>query len=63
MKLGNFYYDCEGCTYTLHITDTAQVQQCPQCGREVRLSPAYQQFLIDERARIQARSHAEQLQI
>jgi rubrerythrin len=61
MKLGNFFYDCEGCGYTLRFDDTAQVRVCPTCGRTVQLSPSYQKFLIEERARIKAASNAEQL--
>lgn len=61
MKLGNFFYDCDGCDYTVRFEDTTQVLTCPRCGRVVQLSPQYQKFLVEERSRIKAELHAEQL--
>jgi len=61
MKLGNFYYECDGCNHNLRFEDTTQVLTCPNCGRTVQLSSEYQKFLVAERARIKATLHAQQL--
>jgi hypothetical protein len=62
--LANFFYDCDGCDYTLRFDWYDQVRDCPKCGRSNSLSPANQAFLRKEKEEIRRwlRSLSEQIE-
>ncbi len=51
-ELANFFVSCDGCEYDLRFDYFDQIRTCPQCGKIVRLSKEYQEFLRKEKLEI-----------